>query len=194
MEKLLVVLILLALSGMRLYFKIRFHALFGIKAFRYEPVWIVLTRYILGAAMTAGFFRYLYGGRRLSEGISWDLRGTGWAGAILAAAGLALLLAAHRTLDGNFSTTIDTGQDRRLVTDGPYGRIRHPMYAAYLAVFAGLLLISRDLLFGGTGILVILSLMVLRRPYEERALAKRFGREFEDYRSRVGAFVPRART
>jgi|GEM_PF-6488667 len=38
MEKLLVVLFLLALSGMRLYFKIRFHALFGIKAFRHEPV------------------------------------------------------------------------------------------------------------------------------------------------------------
>lgn len=193
MEKLLVVLILLALSGMRLYFKVRFHALFGIKAFRYEPVWIILVRYVLGSAMIAGFLRYLYGGRRLAEGITRDIRGTGWAGAILAAAGLALLFSAHRALDGNFSTTIDAGQDRRLVTDGPYGRSRHPMYTAYLVVFTGLLFISRDLLFGGAGILVILSLMVLRKPYEERALAERFGREYEEYRARVGAFVPKTR-
>lgn len=192
MEKLLVVLILLVLSGIRLHFKLRFHALFGIKAFRYEPLWILLTRYALGAVTGFGFYLYLYGGRRLGEGILWDLRGTGWVGSILAAAGLILLLAAHRTLDGNFSTTIDTGKDRSLVTGGPYSWIRHPMYVSYLVIFAGLTALSRNLLFGGSGMLVILSLMVLRVPYEERALLERFGTEFEEYRSRVGAFVPRA--
>ncbi len=192
MEKLLVILFLLALSGMRLYFKIRFHALFGIRAFRHEPTWIILTRYFLGAGMLAGFFRYLYGGRRLADGIVWDLRGSAWAGATLAVLGLALLFSAHRALDGNFSTTIEVGEGRRLVTTGPYARVRHPMYVAYLVIFAGLLGISRDPLFGVAGILVILSLMVLRVPYEERILRDRFGREYEEYKSRVGAFVPRA--
>lgn len=192
MEKLLVVLILLVLSAIRLYFKIRFHALFGVKAFRYEPLWIILSRYFLGAATIAGFLRYLYGGRRLAAGIVWDLSASDGVGVVLASAGLVLLLSAHRTLDGNFSVTIDAGQDHRLVTEGPYARIRHPMYLAYLVIFTGLFVLTRDLLFCGSAILVILSLMFLRVPYEERALRNRFGGEYEEYRSRVGAFVPRA--
>lgn len=191
MQKLAVVALLLFLSGMRLYYKIRFKTLLGVKAFRYEPAGIVLLRYVLGAATAATLARYLLTGARIGEGSFADLSASAWAGLVLAAAGLALLLASHRALDGNFSTTIDVGEGRRLVTTGPYARIRHPMYVAYLLFFLGLIPLSGDPSFGGLGMLIILSLMVLRIRYEERILADHFGAAYEAYRSRVGAFLPR---
>jgi len=191
MEKLAVIALLVSLSVLRLYYKLRFHALSGVKAFRYEPAWIIIIRYVLGTAMIASLARYLLTGTRVGAGSIADLSAAAWAGFASSIAGLALLFSTHRALDGNFSTTIDVGEDRKLVTEGPYAFVRHPMYLAYLAFFLGMLLLSGDPLFGGTGMLIILSLMVLRVRYEERLLRDRFGEEYENYRRRVGAFIPR---
>lgn len=79
----------------------------------------------------------------------------------------------------------------RLITDGPYAVVRHPMYLGVIVAFLGGLLLYRTwtmLIFGfsmlGLGI---------RARREEQALAAEFGEEWEVYRQAVPAWVPRLR-
>jgi protein-S-isoprenylcysteine O-methyltransferase Ste14 len=78
---------------------------------------------------------------------------------------------------------------RTLVVSGPYRFARHPVYAVYLAINAGILLRHLTLPFA----LVLaawLGLLLLRMRYEEAVLTGAFP-EYADYRRRVGAFGPR---
>ncbi len=80
-------------------------------------------------------------------------------------------------------------QARELVTTGPYRFARHPIYAAYACVNAGLWLRHPTFTFG-TVLLVWLGLLLLRIRYEERVLQSAFP-AYADYRARVGALGPR---
>ncbi|UCF06515.1 MAG: isoprenylcysteine carboxylmethyltransferase family protein [bacterium] len=80
-----------------------------------------------------------------------------------------------------------------LVTDGIYSVIRHPRY-----VEVGLGLLAAALFSNYLasyvvvlGYVVFVYLVVL---LEERELRKRFGKEYEDYCSRVPRFIPRMRS
>ena len=78
---------------------------------------------------------------------------------------------------------------RNLVTTGPYRWARHPIYAVYLLINAGILLrhFTVPLAVVLAGWLVLL---LVRVGYEEQVLAKAFP-HYLDYRRRVGAFGPR---
>lgn len=114
-----------------------------------------------------------------------------WSGAGVAVAAVALITLAHRSLDGSFSPTIHLRRHHVLVTSGPYRLVRHPMYAAYLVLFLGAFLLSADWVIGAGGIGVILTLMTVRLPREERRLEERFGSAWLAYRQATGAFLPR---
>lgn len=80
-------------------------------------------------------------------------------------------------------------QARELVTSGPYRFARHPIYASYALVNAGLLLRHPTLPFG-TVLAVWAVLLAFRIRYEERVLQSAFP-AYADYRARVGALGPR---
>jgi protein-S-isoprenylcysteine O-methyltransferase Ste14 len=80
-------------------------------------------------------------------------------------------------------------QARVLVTSGPYRLARHPIYAMYLLINAGLWLRHPSLAFGVV-LLVWLGLLLIRIRAEERVLTEAFP-EYSAYRRRVGAFGPR---
>lgn len=78
----------------------------------------------------------------------------------------------------------------RLLTEGIYARVRHPRYLQIVVAIAGWALLSNHL----AAYLVVLIVMVEMAaiiPLEERELADRFGAEYEAYRRRVPALVPR---
>lgn len=84
-------------------------------------------------------------------------------------------------------------EDHELVIGGPYGIVRHPIYASLFAmVLATTLLNARWLI-------VILSAVIfmvgteIRIGAEEELLEKRFGESFRQYRSRVWAYIPLVR-
>ncbi len=79
--------------------------------------------------------------------------------------------------------------NHRLITNGPYAVVRHPMYLAVIIAFLGGLLLFRTwtmLIFG-------LSMLGLgrRAQLEERILAAEFGEEWEVYKQAVPAWLPR---
>lgn len=97
------------------------------------------------------------------------------------------------SIGDNISETILTKSTHQLVTHGPYRWIRHPLYAfALLELFSLALLASNWYLLSFPCIAsVVFRWLVI--PREEANLIKVFGKDYEDYRRRTGALVPRVR-
>ena len=97
---------------------------------------------------------------------------------------------ARRALGRQWRLDAGLSADHELVTSGPYGLVRHPIYTSMLCLLWGngfliapwpLFLVATVVFLIGTGI---------RVRAEDRLLAARFGAQFKDYRRRVGAFIP----
>ncbi|HEX6132769.1 MAG TPA: isoprenylcysteine carboxylmethyltransferase family protein [Longimicrobiales bacterium] len=81
----------------------------------------------------------------------------------------------------------------RLITCGPYSRIRHPFYTAFILMLAGA---AAALPHAGTlALLAIGTLQLFRtaRREERRLLTSRLGAQYARYTRRTGRFVPRLR-
>jgi protein-S-isoprenylcysteine O-methyltransferase Ste14 len=79
-----------------------------------------------------------------------------------------------------------------LLTEGIYGRIRHPRYVEFTLALAGWALFANYL-----GLYLITALaaaaLYLIVLLEERELSERFGPAYADYSARVPRFIPRRR-
>ena len=98
---------------------------------------------------------------------------------------LASLLVHHKALTS-------VGNIDRLVTEGVYSRVRHPMYAAFIWLSWGAFLRWPTLRIA---VMVLWTDMVLFlwSRLEERLLQARFGEEYSLYKKRVGMLIPRFR-
>ncbi|SEQ37642.1 Protein-S-isoprenylcysteine O-methyltransferase Ste14 [Azotobacter beijerinckii] len=81
-------------------------------------------------------------------------------------------------------------RNHRLATTGPYARIRHPQYVAFVLILLGFLLQWPTLL---TLIMFPLLLAMYGRLAitEEAEMRKQFGRDFEQYAQHTPRFFPR---
>jgi protein-S-isoprenylcysteine O-methyltransferase Ste14 len=77
----------------------------------------------------------------------------------------------------------------RLATTGPYARVRHPQYAAFVLIMFGFLLqwptLLTLLMFP---VLVYMYLHLARR--EEQEVRAEFGTVYEQYAARTPAYIP----
>lgn len=78
----------------------------------------------------------------------------------------------------------------RLLTEGAYARVRHPRYLQILVGLLGYALLSNYLAAYVVWAFVAIATALLI-PLEERELAARFGADYEEYRRRVPALMPR---
>ena len=83
--------------------------------------------------------------------------------------------------------------DHELVRHGPYGLVRHPIYASLLmmSIVTGLLLTPSLWLLVATAIHIAGT--EIRVHTEERLLASRFGEQFSAYKKTVPAYLPLVR-
>jgi protein-S-isoprenylcysteine O-methyltransferase Ste14 len=80
-----------------------------------------------------------------------------------------------------------------LVKSGPYRFVRHPVYLGMTIALAGLPIASRSWP-GLIGVfLLFLPSEMYRAKFEEKALARRFGGEWEDYVAQTGFMLPYAK-
>jgi protein-S-isoprenylcysteine O-methyltransferase Ste14 len=80
--------------------------------------------------------------------------------------------------------------ENKLITDGPFNYVRHPLYATLLMMLPPLLIIwYADILFimPWAVMLIVAHYVVL---LEERGLVKTFGEDYERYRKHVPALLP----
>lgn len=114
-----------------------------------------------------------------------------WSGVGVTAAGLALLVWVHHTLGRFFSPYLRIRADHELITEGPYRRVRHPMYTSFLLLLGGFALISANLFFTLALVAMFIIVIVHRTRREEAMLQARFGPAWEAYRDSTGALWPK---
>ena len=110
-------------------------------------------------------------------------------GLLFCFAGIALRVAALHRLGPNFSAYVTLQPQHRLVKDGIYAVIRHPLYLSLLLAPAGIALVFASWL--SLPIAALAGVFVLdRMRTEERLLATHFASEFEGYRRRTWQLLP----
>lgn len=104
--------------------------------------------------------------------------------------GMGLRIWAVRTLGKFFRTSVILQPDHRVITAGPYRRLRNPSYTGALISFVGIGLALDNWASLGlaTGCMVLG--YIRRISVEQRALTERFGQEYRDYIGRSWALVP----
>jgi protein-S-isoprenylcysteine O-methyltransferase Ste14 len=80
--------------------------------------------------------------------------------------------------------------DHRLIQSGPYGWVRHPIYSGLLLALVGTV-ITIGTLQACVGVAIIFIAVVRKMALEEQWMAAQFGNEYEVYRRRVNALIPR---
>jgi protein-S-isoprenylcysteine O-methyltransferase Ste14 len=113
-------------------------------------------------------------------------------GTLLYAVGMALAVSARLALGGSYRPSSTLGatlaRDHRLVTTGPYGVVRHPMYLGLMLAAIGALAVFRT----WTTVLFVVQLpvLVIRARREDRLLAATFGQPWRRYAAAVPGWRP----
>ena len=113
-----------------------------------------------------------------------------WCGLPLGLAALVLMNTSDRTLGRNFSVAIEIQQDHRLITDGPYRLIRHPIYAAVMLLGVSLSLLSADAAVFFCWCVWTIPVFAYRIRQEERLMEKHFGSQYKDYCQSTRRVIP----
>jgi protein-S-isoprenylcysteine O-methyltransferase Ste14 len=114
-----------------------------------------------------------------------------WLGVLLGFSLLPFLVWVLRSIGANISETVLTKSEHQLVTAGPYRWIRHPLYLGGMTLILSLGLIAGSWLTGTLWLAATAIFRLVVIPAEERNLLAKFGPEYEAYRQRTGALLPR---
>jgi len=106
------------------------------------------------------------------------------------ALGPRLFYRSHADLGTNWSITLEVREKHRLVTQGIYHRVRHPMYLALLLYSSGQALALPNWVAGPSYLIVFALLVALRVGPEERMMLEEFGKDYELYMTRTKRLVP----
>jgi protein-S-isoprenylcysteine O-methyltransferase Ste14 len=113
-----------------------------------------------------------------------------WLGLVLAIAAFAMFFATHRALGRNWSVSLDVRQDHRLITEGVYRHVRHPMYTAFWLWAVAQALLLPNWVAGLSGLLGFGILYFLRVGQEEQLMLDTFGDDYRAYMARTKRLIP----
>ena len=158
---------------------------------RAEGARALLLRMAMALIVAVSFFAYVFAPTWLAWS-AWSL--PIWlrsAAAVIAVGCLPAIRWVFVSIGDNISETILTKSTHQLVTHGPYRWIRHPLYSFALLELLCLALLASNwflLSFPCIGAIAFRWVVI---PREEANLIKVFGKEYEQYRRRTGALIPR---
>ena len=115
----------------------------------------------------------------------------GWLGVILILLALLVFWRSHADLGLNWSPSLEIRTEHKLITNGIFGTIRHPMYASqWIWVIAQPLLIQ-NWIAGFLNLFVFAAFYLLRVRAEEKMMLDTFGDEYREYMNKTGAVLPK---
>lgn len=120
-------------------------------------------------------------------GLPDSTRWTGVAIGILCVFGIYWLFS---SIGSGITPTSATRKEHKLVTNGIYRYVRHPLYTIGSSLFVAFGMMADSWFIAALGILTFI-LMAIRTPKEEANLIEKFGDEYRDYMKRTGRFLPK---
>src|SRR5436309_14324447 len=112
------------------------------------------------------------------------------AGVMSLAIGLWLFYRSYADLGTNWSITLEVREQHRLITQGVYRRIRHPMYSALALYSIGQALVIPNWVAGPSNLIAFAILLALRVHAEERMMVREFGDGYALYSARTKRLIP----
>lgn len=111
-------------------------------------------------------------------------------GVALAVTGVVLTFAAQLAMGDAWRIGVDPEERTELVTGGPFGLVRNPIYSAMLPTVFGLALMVPNVVAIAGLVTLAIALELQVRLVEEPHLLRTHGDEYADYAAQVGRFVP----
>ena len=111
-------------------------------------------------------------------------------GAVIMLCGAALMLWAQYTLGKNWIPGAGIHKSHKLVMDGPYSKVRHPLYTAIGMFWIGGAIATLNFGILIAGVFLWLS-MAIRVPSEENLMRQKFKKRWEQYQASTAMFFPR---
>lgn len=81
-------------------------------------------------------------------------------------------------------------KDHKLITTGPYGIVRHPMYLANIIMYASAGLMVNCILGIILSLIIFVPIFMKRAVVEENELEETFGNTYKNYKKNVPMFIP----
>jgi protein-S-isoprenylcysteine O-methyltransferase Ste14 len=119
----------------------------------------------------------------LPEAVRWLGVGIG----VLCVAGIYWLFSSIGT---GITPVSATRREHKLVTNGIYRWVRHPLYTIGASLFISFGMMADNWFIAAMGILTFI-IMAVRTPKEEANLIQKFGNEYREYMKRTGRFLPK---
>lgn len=111
-------------------------------------------------------------------------------GCVLALAGAALVLRSRVELGDAWSFVPRAGQETGLITIGPYGLVRHPIYLGLSLLAGGDALAFGNLPAAMVVLAAIVPTLAWRARAEEILLGRVFGERYDHYRKQTRMIIP----
>lgn len=104
--------------------------------------------------------------------------------------GLGVRIWAALTLGKFYTTTLMIAEDHKVVTSGPYARVRHPGYLGDMLLWAGFGVLSGNLLVMLIFAVMFVSVYLYRIRAEESILVQELGNDYVQYQRRTRKIIP----
>lgn len=143
---------------------------------------LIAVRAALGLVFYAALMGWLFAPRALRWMYAPLPMAVRWAAVVLMVPVIMFFVWAFRSIGTNYRGGVGLYERHELVTTGAYAWMRHPIYAAFIAIMLLLLPLSANWLLGVSGLALVVAIAVTRVPIEERELHERFGATWADYR------------
>ena len=112
------------------------------------------------------------------------------AAALVGAAALAATIKCWSRMGKDWRMAVTAEPDQPLITDGLFGRIRHPIYAFSMLLVLSSIAVVPTAPMAACGA-VLVALWVLKAVNEERHMLRQHGDAYAAYLARTGRFLPR---
>lgn len=115
----------------------------------------------------------------------------GWIGTMIFALAIIVLWRSHADLGRNWTIIPGIRDDHKLITNGIYKYIRHPMYAAHFLWAIAQVLMLHNWIAGFSFIVTLIPFYLDRVNHEEKVMFDKFGDEYKEYMNKSGRVFPK---